>query len=483
MSKIVELKNICKSYDDKPIVKNTTLAINRGEFVTILGPSGCGKTTTLRMIAGFEEPTSGKIFFNGKDITNLPPHKRNVNTVFQRYALFPHLTVFNNIAFGLKLKLVKDGEPQPNKKGELIQKMRKLTKAEIKQKVERVLKMVDMEDYGHRTVTSLSGGQMQRVAIARALVNEPEVLLLDEPLGALDLKMRKDMQLELKSMHEKLGITFIYVTHDQEEALTMSDTIVVMKDGVIQQIGTPTKVYDEPANAFVADFIGESNIFSGIMKKDFLVECCGHQFECVDKGFKFNEQIDVIVRPEDIRIVDVEKAHVCAEVTSCVFKGEHYQITGIIHSDEDYEIQIHDNIKVENHSTVGLFIKPFDFHIMHKARIINKVPATVYEEGVIEMCEGRFDCDTQNLESGTEVVVEVDFDDVVVHDDEADGTIGATVVSSIYKGSYYQCIVRTDDYYDFFLDTEYDWMKDDRVGISIEKENIKIVEVKADGED
>lgn len=259
--KIIEIKNVCKSYDDKPVVKNLSLTIKRGEFVTLLGPSGCGKTTTLRMIAGFEQPTSGTILFNGQDITQLPPHKRNINTVFQKYALFPHLNVFGNIAFGLKLKTVPDGEPYVDKKGNTVQKMRNLTKAEIAEKVNNALKMVDLEDYGHRSVNSLSGGQQQRVAIARALVNEPQVLLLDEPLGALDLKMRKDMQLELMQMHKQLGITFVYVTHDQEEALTMSDRIVVMNKGVIEQDDNPDTIYHYPNTRFVAKFIGESNFF------------------------------------------------------------------------------------------------------------------------------------------------------------------------------------------------------------------------------
>lgn len=479
---IIEIKNVNKSYDEKPIVKNLSLSIKRGEFVTLLGPSGCGKTTTLRMIAGFEQPTSGHIFFNGQDITTLPPHKRNINTVFQKYALFPHLNVFKNIAFGLKMKLVPDGEPSPNKSGELIQKYRKFTKQEITEKVNKALKMVDLEDYGHRAVNSLSGGQQQRVAIARALVLEPEVLLLDEPLGALDLKMRKDMQIELMEMHQKLGITFVYVTHDQEEALTMSDKIVVMKDGVIQQIGTPTKVYDEPANAFVADFIGESNILSGIMVKDFLVDISGHKFECVDKGFKYNEPIDVIIRPEDIKVTEpeAENALIQAEVLTCVFKGDHYQITALTFGEERNELIIHDNVQVSVGDKIGLYIKPFDFHIMHKARLINTLTGTIKdtENGkVVELCEGDFACNT-NLEDGTNVQVSVDFDDVELTDDEEDGVIGATIVSSIYKGSYYQYIVRTDTYYDFFVDSEYEWLINDRVGILIAPEKLIIEEIK-----
>lgn len=478
---IIELKNLNKSYGDKPVVKNLSLVIRRGEFITFLGPSGCGKTTTLRMIAGFEQPTSGAVYFHGQNITQLPPHKRNVNTVFQKYALFPHLNVFNNIAFGLKMKLVEDGEPKPNKKGETIQKMRHLTKAEIESKVNNALKMVDLEDYGHRSVNSLSGGQQQRVAIARALVNEPEVLLLDEPLGALDLKMRKDMQLEIKSMHEKLGITFVYVTHDQEEALTMSDKIVVMKDGVIQQIGTPSNVYDEPANAFVADFIGESNILSGIMVKDYVVDISGHRFECVDKGFKYNEPIDVIIRPEDIKIVDTADSQclIQAEVLSCVFKGDHYQVTALTFGEERNEIIIHDNVKVKVGDVIGLYIKPFDFHIMHKARLINTCEGEMYEPNVVEFCGGRFECNS-DLPEGTKVKVLVDFDDVDLTDDEQDGTIGATVISSIYKGSYWQCIVRTDTYYDFFVDTDYEWLTNDRVGIKVARDKIIVQEVKGE---
>ena len=480
---IIEIKNVNKSYGSNRIVKNLSLTINKGEFVTLLGPSGCGKTTTLRMIAGFEQPTDGQIYFAGKDITNTPPYKRNINTVFQKYALFPYLNVFGNIAFGLKMKLVPDGEPFVNKKGEKIQKMRKLTKKEIEQKVYKALKMVDLEEYGSRSINSLSGGQQQRVAIARALVNEPKVLLLDEPLGALDLKMRKDMQLELMSMHKKLGITFIYVTHDQEEALTMSDKIIVMKDGIIQQIGTPTKIYDEPANAFVADFIGESNILSGIMIKDFCVEISGHTFECVDKGFKYNEPIDVIIRPEDIKILSVEdeKSIISAEVLTCVFKGDHYQVTALTDGEEQNEIVIHDNVMVNPGEKIGIFIKPYDFHIMHKARIINTLSGEMLEDGKVLLCEGEFETKS-TLPAGTKVEAKVDFDDVELTDNEDDGTIGAKIISSIYKGSYWQYIVRTDTYYDFFVDSEYEWSIDDRVGIKINPDKILIEEIVGEGD-
>lgn len=468
---IIELRNVYKEYDGKQVVKNASLTIKRGEFVTLLGPSGCGKTTTLRMIAGFEMPTSGKIIFNGKDITDTPPHLRPVNTVFQKYALFPHLNVFNNIAFGLKLKVIPNGT-KVNRNGDTVQLFRKYTKAEIKEKVNNALKMVDLEDYGHRNVSSLSGGQQQRVAIARALVNEPEVLLLDEPLGALDLKMRKDMQLELMDMHSRLGITFIYVTHDQEEALTMSDKIVVMRMGEIQQIASPEKIYDEPANAFVADFIGESTILSGTMLEDFKVEFCDTVFDCVDKGFKHNEPIDVIIRPEDVKIkkVDDKRTILTAEVLSSVFKGDHYQITLMANGNE---IVAHDTDTYDVGETVGIYIKPFDLHIMHKTRIINEIDTFITGENLVEICGADFECKT-DLPVGTPVKVLVDFDDVEITDDEEDGVIGANVLSSIYKGSYYQAILSTDDHYNFFADTDDDWLKGDRVGIKIAPEKILI---------
>ncbi len=338
---LIDLKNISKEYDGVTVLENINLYIRRKEFVTLLGPSGCGKTTTLRIIGGFETPSTGEVLFEGRDIAHLPPYKRKVNTVFQKYALFPHLNVFDNIAFGLKLK--------------------KVPKDEIKRKVEYMLELVNLKGYGKRHVDALSGGQQQRVAIARALVNEPEVLLLDEPLGALDLKLRKEMQLELKSMQQRLGITFLYVTHDQEEALTMSDTIVIMRDGHILQIGDPKQVYDEPANAFVADFIGESNILRGTMLKDELVEFAGHTFPCVDFGFGENAPVDVVVRPEDIMLVGEDVGQVVGTVKSVLFKGVHYEMmidTGA------YTFKVHSTTMQPQGSRVGLNIVPFNIHIM-----------------------------------------------------------------------------------------------------------------------
>lgn len=338
---LIDLKNICKEYDGVQVLNNINLYVRKKEFVTLLGPSGCGKTTTLRIIGGFETPTSGELLFEGQEISHVPPYKRRVNTVFQKYALFPHLNVFDNIAFGLKLK--------------------KLPKAEIARKVDAMLDLVNLSGYGKRHVDALSGGQQQRVAIARSLVNEPEVLLLDEPLGALDLKLRKEMQLELKSMQQRLGITFLYVTHDQEEALTMSDTIVVMRDGNILQIGDPKRIYDEPANAFVADFIGESNILRGTMIKDELVEFAGNEFPCVDFGFGENAPVDVVIRPEDIMLVGEDVGQVIGTIKSVLFKGVHYEMmidTGA------YTFKVHSTTMQPQGSRVGLNIVPFNIHIM-----------------------------------------------------------------------------------------------------------------------
>ena len=342
---IIEVKGVSKFFGEKTALDNINLSIKKGEFVTILGPSGCGKTTLLRLIAGFQTASEGVIRIAGEEITQTPPHKRPVNTVFQKYALFPHLNVYDNIAFGLKLK--------------------KMPKDTVLKKVKAALKMVGMTDYEYRDVNSLSGGQQQRVAIARAIVNEPEVLLLDEPLAALDLKMRKDMQMELKEMHKTLGITFVYVTHDQEEALTLSDTIVVMSEGRIQQIGTPTDIYNEPINSFVADFIGESNILNGVMVKDKLVHFCDRDFECVDEGFGENTPVDVVIRPEDLYIFPVsDMAQLRGTVQSCIFKGVHYEMVVLCHG---YEFVVQDYHAFEAGTEVGMLVKPFDIHIMKKS--------------------------------------------------------------------------------------------------------------------
>lgn len=342
---IIDLKNISVAFDGETIIDNMNLYIRDKEFITFLGPSGCGKTTTLRIIAGFQEPDSGDVIFDGKIINGVPPHKRQLNTIFQRYALFPHLNVYENIAFGLRLK--------------------KTPEKEIKEAVTEMLALVNLKGFERRNISSLSGGQQQRVAIARALVVKPRVLLLDEPLGALDLKLRKDMQVELKNIQKRLGITFIYVTHDQEEALSMSDTIVVMDSGVIQQIGTPTDIYNEPKNAFVADFIGESNIIEGVMHADFWVEMAGHKFKCLDKGFGVDEEVDVVVRPEDVDVVPVENAMISGVVTSTTFKGDYYEIIVEIKGFK-WMIESTDNQTVG--STIGLNIIPDAIHIMKKSK-------------------------------------------------------------------------------------------------------------------
>ena len=341
---IIDLQNISVSFDEQKILNNISLQIHDGEFVTLLGPSGCGKTTTLRIIAGFLNPDTGNVIFEGQNINGVPAYKRQVNTIFQRYALFPYLNVYENIAFGLRLKKMKEKD--------------------IQAKVKEMLELVNLKGFGSRNIDSLSGGQQQRVAIARALAVDPRVVLLDEPLGALDLKLRKDMQVELKNIQQKLGITFIYVTHDQEEALSMSDTIVVMNNGEIQHIGTPTDIYNEPKNAFVADFIGESNILDGIMREDFNVEFEGMRFKCVDKGFTQNEPVDVVVRPEDVDIVPESEGMLKGEVTSVTFKGVHYEIIVDINGFK-WMIQTTDESKVGDR--IGISIKPEEIHIMKKS--------------------------------------------------------------------------------------------------------------------
>ena len=341
---LIRLNGISKAFDGETVLDSIDLDIHDKEFITLLGPSGCGKTTTLRIIGGFETPDEGDVFFDGKRINDLPPYERQVNTVFQRYALFPHLNVFDNIAFGLRIQ--------------------KLPDAEIRQKVKDMLAMVNLRGFERRKISTLSGGQQQRVAIARALVNQPKVLLLDEPLAALDLKLRKDMQNELKNIQHQTGITFIYVTHDQEEALSMSDTVVVMAHGRIQQIGTPTDIYNEPVNAFVADFIGESNIVDGVMLADRSVRFSGHTFVCVDGGFGKNEQVDVVVRPEDVDVVPVEKGMLKGLVTGVTFKGVHYEIIVDV---SGFKWMIQTTDFVAEGETIGLYIEPDAIHIMKKS--------------------------------------------------------------------------------------------------------------------
>ena len=468
MDNIIELKHISRTFEDGlRVVEEFNLTIQRGEFVTFLGPSGCGKTTTLRMIAGFDSPAEGEILLNGRDIKKLPPNKRPINTVFQKYALFPHLNVFDNIAFGLKIK--------------------KLPKAEIVKKVKKVLEMVDLEGFEDRKIQTLSGGQQQRIAIARALVNEPEILLLDEPLGALDLKMRKEMQLELKNMHKRLGITFIYVTHDQEEALTMSDKIVVMSEGRIQQVGTPEDIYNEPKNAFVADFIGESNIFSGIMTDRFKVRFCGAEFECVD-DVEHGTMIDAVVRPEDIIITTPERGIITGKVTSVVFKGVHYEITVLSGKNE---LVVQSTKKAEVGDVVGLIIEPEGIHIMMAENIENRIESGVTRDYQLKFLEGELECDVRKLIPGAvqnadgvlvdahgdeidsekiRIIISVKPDDISMSDDKDAGNLHGHIINLIYKGDHYSYVVRTDEDEDFIVHDEDLWNMDDYVSLVIPKD-------------
>ena len=496
-AKIIELVDVCKQFDGVSVVENINFYVRKGEFITFLGPSGCGKTTTLRMIAGFELPTSGKILLGGEDITTLPPNLRPVNTVFQKYALFPHLNVFDNVAFGLKQKRVETTYLDKNGKSKI--KKEKLPKAVIAEKVRRALDVVDLAGFEKRSISTLSGGQQQRIAIARAIVNEPEILLLDEPLGALDLKMRKEMQLELKAMHKRLGITFIYVTHDQEEALTMSDTIVVMSDGIIQQIGTPEQIYNEPKNTFVADFIGESNIFTGVMPKDNQVRFCGKTFECVDGGFEKDEPVDVVVRPEDVQITSVEDGVLKGKVTSVVFKGMHYQI--LVQCGR-YEIEIQSTTTPSVGETVGLTVAPDGIHVMKKEFSVNKFTGVITKHNTVEFGDGEFECDVTQLYPGshldeegylitakgekldltdTEVNVEVGLHDITMSDNLEEGGAQGHIISLIYKSEYYRYIVRTENEEDYVLACEDLWNENDLVSLIIPKEKIKLTLKVAEG--
>ncbi|MGN0316962.1 MAG: polyamine ABC transporter ATP-binding protein [Lachnospira sp.] len=468
---IIELKNITKVYDDNGFVAvdNFNLEVKRGEFVTFLGPSGCGKTTTLRMIAGFEMPTSGEILLNGQDISRLPANKRPINTVFQRYALFPHMNIYDNIAFGLKLK--------------------KLPKEEIRRKVRHVLDMVDLEGFENRKVSTLSGGQQQRIAIARALVNEPEILLLDEPLGALDLKMRKEMQLELKNMHRQLGITFIYVTHDQEEALTMSDKIVVMSEGKTQQIGTPEDIYNEPKNAFVADFIGESNIFKGIMTSQMNVRFCGGEFKCMD-DVPEGTLVDVVVRPEDVIVTKPEDGTVTGVVTSVIFKGMHYEIT--VESGK-YEMIIQSTKAANVGETIGMALEPDGIHVMIAEDHTTSFVTTVNDDYTLDFNGEVIHCDLTKVvpkssmkddtlvdENGEKIdlerlkiVVSIQPGDIELSDDSNAGLVSGKIINLIYKGDHYSYVIRTEHGHDFIVDDEYLWNMDDQVGLVMPEDKMK----------
>lgn len=468
---IIELRHISKVYSDNGFkaVDDFNLEVKRGEFVTFLGPSGCGKTTTLRMIAGFEMPTSGEILLNGEDISQLPANKRPINTVFQRYALFPHMNIYDNIAFGLKLK--------------------KLPKEEIRKKVKRVLDIVDLEGFENRKISTLSGGQQQRIAIARALVNEPEILMLDEPLGALDLKMRQEMQIELKHMHDELGITFIYVTHDQEEALTMSDKIVVLSEGRIQQIGTPEDIYNEPQNAFVADFIGESNIFKGIMTGHMKVRFCGGEFIGMD-DVPEGTLVDVVVRPEDVIITKPEDGIVEGEVVSVIFKGMHYEVT--VESGK-YEMVIRTTKCYSVGERIGMKLEPDGIHIMlaedHTTSFVTNINSdyTLDFNGKVINCdltkvipkssmknnvlvdENNEDVDTSKLK----VMVSIQPYDIRMSDNVDEGLVSGHIINLIYKGDHYSYVIRTEYGHDLIVDDEYLWNMDDAVGLVMPEDKMK----------
>ena len=468
---IIELRHISKVYSDNGFkaVDDFNLEVKRGEFVTFLGPSGCGKTTTLRMIAGFEMPTSGEILLNGEDISQLPANKRPINTVFQRYALFPHMNIYDNIAFGLKLK--------------------KLPKEEIRKKVKRVLDIVDLEGFENRKISTLSGGQQQRIAIARALVNEPEILMLDEPLGALDLKMRQEMQLELKHMHDELGITFIYVTHDQEEALTMSDKIVVLSEGRIQQIGTPEDISNEPQNAFVADFIGESNIFKGIMTGHMKVRFCGGEFMGMDDVAE-GTLVDVVVRPEDVIITKPEDGVVEGEVVSVIFKGMHYEVT--VESGK-YEMVIRTTKCYSVGERIGMKLEPDGIHIMlaedhttsfvtninsdytldFNGKVINcdltkVIPKSSMKDNVL-VDENNEAVDTDKLK----VMVSIQPYDIRMSDNVDEGLVSGHIINLIYKGDHYSYVIRTEYGHDLIVDDEYLWNMDDAVGLIMPEDKMK----------
>ena len=450
---IIKIDHLSKSFSGTKVLDDISLEIKQGEFVTFLGPSGCGKTTLLRLIAGFHTADEGKIFMDGEDISGVPPYKRQLNTVFQRYALFPHLDVYENVAFSLKLN--------------------KVPEAEINKRVKKVLKMVSMTDYEERDVDTLSGGQQQRIAIARALINQPRVLLLDEPLAALDLKMRQDMQIELKEMHKKLGITFIYVTHDQEEALTLSDTIVVLKEGRIQQVGTPMDIYNEPQNVYVADFIGQSNILDGKMISDRKVSFIAHEFDCVDEGFGENIPVDVVIRPEDIYIMNnTEAAQFTGVVKSCTFKGVHYEM--FVDTAEGYEMMIQDYNPFEVGSTVGMLIKPQDIQVMHKPDNLNVFDGKMVDATHVCFLDKVFECRDNGLSSGDAVEVRIEPRKVDLLDYIDDATLVGNVDFLFYKGDHYALEVRLDNGLKVCVSTQDVWDKNDLIGINFRPDDLRI---------
>jgi len=488
---IIELDGVSKKFDSKFAVENFHLKIKKGEFVTFLGPSGCGKTTTLRMIAGFELPDTGKILLSNVDISNFPPYRRPVNTVFQRYALFPHLNVYDNVGFGLKLKKANVKIKHPD--GKETFEYRKYSKEEIHNKVTRALKIVDLDEFETRDVTTLSGGQQQRVAIARAIVNDPQILLLDEPLGALDLKMRKEMQIELKEMHRKLGITFIYVTHDQEEALTMSDRIVVMKDGLIQQVGTPTEIYNQPINAFVANFIGESNIYNAISLSGNKIKFLNQVFD-VQHQFQENEKVDVVLRPEDIEIKPELNLPIQGTINTRIFKGVHYEYLLTVGKNE---VIVQDTKIFEVGSTVSLYIDPNYIHIMKKEMTINQYrDAYLNDANQLVIDQGVFDVNVTQLLEGSKldeqgyligpknnkynlknlkVTAEIPFTDIELYGDATPGQLEGKVISCIYKGDHYQVILRTEEEEeDFIVDTEYQFDMGTKLTIKVDANKIKL---------
>lgn len=482
---LIEFKNIKKVFDDTVVVEDFNLEVKKGEFVTLLGPSGCGKTTMLRILGGFELPTEGTIMLDGQDISMLPPNKRPINTVFQKYALFPHLNVYDNVAFGLKLK--------------------KMSKKEQDEKVKKALELVDLEGFEKRTIHTLSGGQQQRIAIARAIVNEPEVLLLDESLSALDYKMRKEMQVELKNMHKKLGITFIFVTHDQEEALTMSDKIVVMADGEIQQIGTPEEIYNEPKNLFVADFIGESNIFKGTMTGYHKARFCGTEFDCVD-DYEKDMVIDAVIRPEDIVITEASKGQITGSVLSCDFKGTFYIV--VVQAGKN-EIEIHSLNSYELGEEVGLCIEPDNIHIIPYDSSINHYVGEITKlqtEGtlLVEFDDFEVELEPSRILTGAtmgdgEVVnadgevidvlgmkVEASFApaDADLTDDAEQGFVVGNIFSFIYVDDHYRYTVRSKSEEDYVVNDEDLWNQEDYVGVIIPEDKIsyRIIEDKEDEE-